>query len=74
MRKALTRLTELAEQGAREGKDFESTDLIAAQALAKLAIESLKLSKTGSLKDAGDGEQKDLFDLSQDPWKLKKVE
>ncbi len=75
IKKALTKLSTLAEGDAREGKDFESTDLMAARELARLGIESLKLSRSG-LSKRGEGDaQKDLFDLADsDPWNLKKVE
>lgn len=74
LKKALTKLTKLTKAGAREGKDFESTDLEAAKALAKLGIEALKLAKTPGVRErlADDG-QKDLFDVA-DPWKLKQTE
>lgn len=74
LKKALTKLRKLASENVREGKDFESTDFMAAQALGKLAIEALKLSKSGKgARDAGGG-QPDLFDVAEDPWALKKIE
>ncbi len=75
LKKALTKLTELAGESARAGKDFESTDLLAARELAKLAVDALKLSRSGvagtKREDAG---ADDLFDRAPDPWKLKKIE
>ncbi len=73
LKNALTKLTALAGGLAREGKDFESTDLEAAKALAKFGIDALKLSKSGGARRDDDGER-DLFDAAADPWKLKKIE
>lgn len=59
----------------RTSQKLVSDDLDAAKALAKLAIDALKLSKSGlTERDADSETRKDLFDLAQDPWNLKKVE
>lgn len=75
IKNALTKLTELAQDGAREGKDFESTDLEAAKTLAKFGIDALKLARAGLAPPKGDEPEKtDLFDAAANPWKLKQVE
>lgn len=73
LEKSLTKLTQLASGEARVGKDFESTDMLAAQALAKLAIDAIKLVKLGAAKTEAKGEKDDLFD-AMGPWKLRKIE
>ncbi len=74
LKKALTRLSYLCSGGPREGKDFESTDLMAATALARLSIDTLKLARAGVIKK--DASSPDLFDAaaSANPWNLKKIE
>lgn len=74
IKNALTKLTSLAKGDAREGKDFESTDLEAAKALAKLGVDALKMARTSKAKKTGSDGQPDLFDSSQDQWQLKKIE
>lgn len=75
IKNALTKLSQLASEDVREGKNFESTDLMAAKELARLGIEALKLSRSSLGKRDEDDAQKDLFDLANpDPWKLKKIE
>ncbi len=73
LKNSLTKLTELAKGDARMGK-FESTDLIAATALAKVAMEAIKLSQTGKAPRDDDKTPPDLFDGKADsPWKLDEV-
>ncbi len=76
IKSALTKLHDLAAGDAREGKDFESTDLEAAKALAKFGIDAIKLAKTGGGdRDSESEVKRDLFDIAaQDPWRLKKIE
>lgn len=72
LRQALTKLTELANGDAREGKFFESTDLLAARELARTAIAALRLSKTEPVeKEPKPGEQGE-FDFG--PWDLKAID
>lgn len=75
VRVALENLTKLANEPPRVGKDFESTDLEAAKALAKFGLDALKMSRSGVKgKDSGSDDD-DLFDKAADnPWNLKKVE
>lgn len=73
---ALAKLKELAAGDCREGKDFESTDLEAAKALAKFGIDALRLAQSGVKGGKGGGGAEpddDLFDRSPDPWKLKEI-
>lgn len=74
LEKSLKKLQKLANGGARIGLNFESTDLEAAKALAKIAMEAIKLSmKGGAGRDADTAAQKDLFEAAN-PWDLKKIE
>lgn len=72
LKQALMKLTELSNSNAREGKFFESTDLLAARELARTAIAVLRLSKTEPVekaeKELGQGE------LDFGPWDLKTIE
>lgn len=73
LEKSLDKLTELAEGEYRLGKHLESTDLLAAQSLAKIAIESLKLATRGQAPRPPGGEgSPDLFDKRDDPFDLRK--
>lgn len=75
LQKSLRKLGKLASGEERVGKHFESTDLLAAQAMARLAIEAIKLSMRGAApRDGERGGQPDLFDATQNPWDLKKIE
>lgn len=57
------------------GQSLASDDLEAAKALAKFGIDALRLSKSGLTQEDKDSQVKrDLFDISHDPWKLKKIE
>jgi hypothetical protein len=72
----LKKLKELANDEARIGQHFESTDLKAAQSLAKFALEAIKLTKIDGVRGKGNG-QADLFDTAEStgpmgPWDLKK--
>ena len=70
---ALKTLTALTKGGERVGKDFESTDFLAARELARTALAAIKLSKESSV-DRNSG-QRDLFDnMDDNPWILKKIE
>lgn len=73
IKKALTTLRKIAGEGAREGKDFESSDLEAAKALAKFGIDALKIARMAKARDPKGSDQNDLFDVA-DPWKLKAME
>lgn len=74
IKNALDKLTKLASGDPREGKDFESTDLEAAKALAKFGIDALRLSRAGGVAKEGGGDsgEQDLFDAAN-PWKLKTI-
>lgn len=73
LKNSLTKLTELASGDARMGK-FESTDLLAATALAKIAMEAIKLSQTGKAPREADKTPGDLFDAKADsPWQLDEI-
>lgn len=75
LKKSLKKLGELARGGEREGKHFESTDLEAAKALAKFAIDALKLARAGAAAKPDGKGQPDLFDSpGANPWDLKKTE
>ncbi len=73
LKNSLTKLTELAAGDAREGKDFESTDLQAATVLAKIAMDAIRICRNGAAPRDGDKTPQDLFDAT-DPWKLKDIE
>lgn len=74
LKTALTKLTKLANGDGRCAKDFESTDLKAAEALAKISMDALKLSASGQGVKSPQDAAKDLFDTANNPWKLNKVE
>jgi hypothetical protein len=68
------KLSKLTEGDARQGKFFESTDLIAARELARIGIEALKMSRVSG-KKSDETVQNDLFDAAQaNPWNIKKIE
>ena len=73
LKNSLTKLTELAAGEAREGKDFESTDLQAATVLAKIAMDAIRICKVGAASRSGDSSPQDLFDATN-PWALKAIE
>lgn len=81
IKNALTKLSELAAGSERLASEtngpssvsFASVDLEAAKALAKFGIDALKLARAGNAP-RDDEIKKDLFDPTQDPWKLKKIE
>jgi hypothetical protein len=68
---AIEQLTKLAKGGERRGQHRRDTDLHAAQALAKLAIDSIKLSGVVVKKEVAVTAAVDLFD-NPGNWVLKK--
>lgn len=74
LKNGLTKLTKLASGQERIGKNFESTDLLAARELVRASLVAIKMSQTGNApRDAGPS-QRDLFDTAAaDPWDLEKV-
>jgi hypothetical protein len=91
LKKSLKKLSKLASGEQRASKSstmemgplgperieetYTSDDLEAAKALAKFAIDALKLARTGAGAKKTDG-QPDLFDepAAENPWDLKKPE
>ena len=70
LEKSLDKLTKLAAGDIRLGKDLESTDLLAAKELARIAMEAIKLSQRGAAPRETDPTPGDLFDS---PWKIDQV-
>lgn len=74
VKNAIDKLEELASGSAREGKDFESTDLLSAQALVRAGIDLIKAAKSGAIKPP-EASDRDIFDVaSSNPWDLKNIE
>ncbi len=73
----LTKATKEAGGDASVKVTLYNTDLDAAKALAKIAIETLKLSggaRPPAKADSGKGGQRDLFDATQSEWDLRELE
>ena len=68
---SMTKLMELAEGEERFGQNFESTDLLAAKELARIALAAMKLTKASAAKQKSDtSPDDDIFDR----WKLNKMD
>lgn len=86
IKNALTKLTELSQgkqrissisnAGDNRGRKIQaltSDDLDAAKALAKFGLDALKFSRS-TMPSQDNSQEKDIFDSTRDPWKLKKIE
>lgn len=77
LKKSLDALEEIVDEGGRHygvgGGD--ATDLKAAQTLAKIALDSLKISQKGEApRKPEDKPPSDIFDLRPNPWVLNEIE
>lgn len=72
LRTAIEQLTAITKSDPRRGQHLHSTDLDAAKALAKLALDAIKLSGTAKAADnAPGGGKRDLWD-APGSWDLRK--